>query len=242
MATLRQQSALNELRTESLAKFTPISTQIKKLEVTTPEAFAQADMYLSRIVQERKILKARVRLILDPIETARKELLTFRDELDNPWADAELAVRDGMKEFKRQELLEELKAAAEANRKAAESRRLAAEADRKAEQLQASAARDRLQARAEELRVRADVQETARPVITTKVAGSTTRALVVAEVKDRKAFLAAVISGLIPDDVIDINQNILDRYARQDRATVESWPGVKVTDDVTIVKARERKI
>lgn len=55
-----------------------------------------------------------------------------------------------------------------------------------------------------------------------------------ARVTDEAAVIAAVVKGIIPADVLTVNQAQLNRYATMLQGQLNSWPGVEAWDDTRI--------
>lgn len=109
----------------------PTIARAKALAVEDAQSYAVADSFLSRLVDARKMAKARIGRILDPIKEALKEAQGLFKEIDSPLEQAEIVVRTRMRDFKleeaRQARIEEEKreAAAEELRRQAAAKALA---------------------------------------------------------------------------------------------------------------------
>src|SRR5690348_7955651 len=176
----------------------PIIARAKALAVADAQSYAVADSFLSRLVDARKMAKARIGRILDPIKEALKEAQGLFKEIDSPLEQAEIVVRTRMRDFKleeaRQARLEEEKreAAAEELRRQAAAKALA-EAKAKTAQM-----KEKLAAQRAELESKADVAAAAPMPVMVKAAGSTTRTVKVPQVRDLKALLGGLYADKVP--------------------------------------------
>jgi|SRR5579863_370417 len=246
-AAIRSQvdvSELTAIRADTSTALVPLSKRMAVLAVVDAETYHRADGLLSQIANVRAQLEARIKLILSPLDTAkreieksRKEITRFRDELDRPLADMETDVRGMMREFKLEErrLLEEAE-----QKRIEEQRRLrqeAEEAQRKADAARNKAVREQLQAKALQLEDKAEaaMAPTLAPVV--GAAHSTTRKVFSVKVTDLKAVLKGVLDGTIPEIVIDVEDlgKRADQLRRQGYP-VEAWEGCTIVEDLQIVR------
>ena len=214
----------------------PIIARAKALAVEDAQSYAVADSFLSRLVDARKMAKARIGRILDPIKEALKEAQGLFKEIDSPLEQAEIVVRTRMRDFKleeaRQARLEEEKreAAAEELRRQAAAKALA-ESKAKTAQM-----KEKLAAQRAELESKADVAAAAPMPVMVKAAGSTTRTVKVPQVRDLKALLGGLYADKVPSEIIEINLTTIRRFYKEQPAWVATLPGIEMVDDIQIVK------
>lgn len=156
---------------------------------------------------------------------AHKEAVSQRKKFDEPLDGAERNVKALMirweQEQERKRQLEQARLDAEAKKKADD------EALELAATLQAAGATE---AAEEILENPPQPPPTVLPKTTPKIEGFSHRRIYNATVKDRKAFLAGIVAGKIPDDAWEPNETILRTEAgRCKERLAEMWPGVEVT-------------
>jgi hypothetical protein len=233
-----KQSEIAAVQQEVKELTAPIIPRIRILKIIDANTLAQADSFLSKICSARKVIEVRLKRILDPLNEARNEVLNLRREMDAPLLQLEAELREGMKDYRMLEIRKEREAE---EKRLQERRRIEAEAAKKLAQENAAkteAMRKRLAAQREELEAKA-VEVTAAPLappVTLMNSGTRTERRV--RITDRKAFLAAVVAGEVPDDVITIDMSTLERYRKMNEALVKSWPGTDIQEDVIIVRRR----
>jgi hypothetical protein len=68
-----------------------------------------------------------------------------------------------------------------------------------------------------------------------KAAGAVSRTTWKALVTDRQALIAAAVEGLVPADVLTIDEVRLNQYARSLHTAINQWPGVQAVPDTKVV-------
>lgn len=187
------------------------------------------ELLVNRIRPARKRLKS---IFEGPIKKAREALESIRGaykNLDDPLADADRAIQDGLLRYQqkveRDRRIEEARLAAKAREIAEEQQRKEAEALRKAGEEEA--ARE----------VEAEVLPA--PVVTwdapaiPKVEGLQQRENWVGEVTDLKALVRAVAAGTVPIEAIEPNMKVIHAQAKSLHGAFK-WPGCRAYDKGTI--------
>ena len=167
-------------------------------------------------------------LLNPPCEEAHSfhgKLVKNRDASCNPYKNGSAAVKQKMiqwtQEQERKRQLEQARLDAIARKKAKD------DALELAATLEAGGATD---AAAEVLNEPIQPPATVLPRATPKIAGFSSRRIYNADVIDRKAFLAGLVSGAIPDEAWEPNGQFLRSQAGDYKEALETkWPGVKVT-------------
>ena len=236
------------------AKTATIVSEINALAIVTKEDYGDADLLLGRIRQAKKQAAAmfdeKIGVpVLEPMRLSLAALYALRKELtETPFDAAEGQVKGKMGEWKREELRqieEDRRAAQEEERRqqgiADEQRRQAEEAIRTARTAAAKRQAEELAERARQKQEEADrakqqavAAEKAKPV-TGSFSRTTTKR--VPKVTDMTKFIAAVAAGEIPEILLQVNEDVMEEYWKQDRGLVISWDGVTI-EGVTTVGGR----
>lgn len=236
MTTAVKQSEIAGLQKEIATITGPFIPRIKVLKIVDVDSLAQADGFLTRIHEARKLIESKIKKVLDPLNEARNELLGLKREMDNPLAQLEEQLRDGMKQYR---LEEARKAREEEEARRKEAERIEREARQKAlaaEAAKSQSMKTRLTNQAQELEAKA-VEVVSAPVSSpTVLMGSGTRTVRKVSITDRKALLKSILSGEVPDDIITFDMGVLERYRRMDEETVKSWKGISIVEDIEIVR------
>lgn len=203
--------------------------------VTDESSYAKADAALGIVLDKVKEYKSLFERINKPLREAVAASREAKDTVLKPWEQAEDLLRSEMNRYKREEAY---RIAQEQELKAKEQQRLIAEAQAKqvrAEQVKSQALASRLQNEAAQSVLKAaEVQASVpKPVQATN---TTTRKTVVWECVDLALVIQAVSEGRLPEEAVLINSAWLTQKLREDRAYVESILGIKVRDEVTVVK------
>ena len=236
---------LQVIRTE----MSPVIKRAEALMVNDAQSYAIADTFLGKIVDARKSIKTRLGKFMNPLKEAvdkakesYKQAQSFHAEVDSPLEQAELVVRDRMKQFKieeaRQARLEEQRREQEEQRLRAEAAR-AQQAEDKAKTQQM---RDRLAAKRAELETQADLAQAAPAAVPVKAVGSTTRTVRIPTVVNKAMFIRALAAGEVLvagvpmfETLLDIDQTALKQLFKAYPDKVAKWPGIESVDDIQIV-------
>lgn len=225
---------LIKARTEGNSLISPLKNKVETLVIDSEEAYQEMDVLLSQIMNTRRVWLAKIDPIIAPIRAGLDLLYGLKNDIKDPLDDYEKLAKKKMKDYKLEEarqlrLAEDNRLAKiEAGRKAAE------EKQRKADAARSKPLKQKLEAEAAVLTTNAEILDmggAAQPVVGTH---STVRAKKVAQVSNLSKLLQGVIDGIIPDDVITINQVELNTAYRIDPEVVASWPGVTIIDDINI--------
>ncbi len=221
-----------------------IQPQIKGLSITTPEAYAQADSWLSRIGTARKVVVDRFKSILDPLKIAldaakkaHTEAKRLQDDIDAPLAESEYIIRQEMKAYKNREA-QQIREQEEARQR--EKNRILQEAKRaelSATVAQTPAAKTRLENKQAALENQA-AQVAAVPVpAPVQVMNSRTRTVTKIRVTDPKSALKAVLAGVIPMDVVYMDMGVVAQLRKlHGDDLIKSWPGFEIYEEIEIVR------
>lgn len=206
-------SALVPVLTAQFASLVGVGT------IEDDEQYAQADKMLGQVVTARKSWSTRMEDIVRPISDGLQRLYKLNREVNKPLEELENKIKRAMGEYK---LAEARRIREENDAKEHERQQLEA---RKAV-LKTPAAIERVQAQIEEV-------EAFEPV---RVMGQHSAARPVQRVRvlDVQALCAAIGSGLVPVDCVEIRQPRLNAYLKDDADSVKEWPGIEVYDDVDI--------
>lgn len=213
----------------------PLRARIETLKVTDPKTLAEADSYLGRIIEAQRVVEAKIDTILRPLNDARNAALALRRDINAPLERIEQQVRSAMDAYR---TLERKRI------QAAEDERLKRIKEIEAEELKARMAaakapttrqREILEAKAEEINEKvAGLVATPQPE-QVRLAASTTRTIKRLKVTNLHEVLQGILDGIIPDDVIEVQPTILDKYRQMGEALVKDWPGVEPWDEIKTV-------
>lgn len=227
----------------------PVISRATALEVVDAQSYADADSLLGRVIAARKTLKERLGAFLNPLadavksaQTALKEAKGFHEEAESPLVQAEMVIRDKMKQY----MLDEAKNAARREQeREAEAEKLREEADKKrlAEmKAKTQAMKDRLAAQRAELETKADLATAAPVMITPKTAHSTSRRVLSPQVVNMTVFLRALLAGEIQiggtvplETLLTVDMTALRALYKISPEAVAKWPGVEIKEDIQIV-------
>lgn len=195
--------------------------------VDSPEALAAAADELNSVQKLMAGIIKRRRQITDPIDEAKRQVM----ELFRPFVERCETSKDlltgGIRDYEQALAEQRRKAEQEARDEAARERARLRESAREAAQQGEILLADELQEQA------ALVPTLPVDVPDGRVAGINLRHEWRAVVTDRKALLRAVADGLVPDNVIAINQRALDAAAAAHQSSL-NWPGVDATQQVSV--------
>lgn len=225
---------LVKARTEGNALVSPLKNKVESLVIDCEEAYQEMDGLLAQIMNARRVWLAKIDPIIAPIRAGLDLLYSLKNDIKDPLDDYEKIAKKKMKDYKLEEA-RQLRLA-EDNRlaKIETDRRAAEEKQRKADAAKSKPLKQKLETEAAALTTNADILDlggAAKPVV---AANSTVRAKKVAQVGNLSKLLQGIIDGVIPDDIIQINQVELNTAYRIDPETVASWPGVTIIDDINI--------
>ena len=223
--------------------------------ITDQASYTAADLVLFKIRSARKTVAAliedRVDSIIKPIRTGLDKLYEARRaliaDLDTPLETAEKTAKRKMAAFQDEE---RRRAEETARKKREEEARLERErqdavrrqqeAEERAAQLKGAAGR-RAAAEAEEARQRqAQIEQERQQVSATPVAvpirGAGSRVTLVKtwEITDMSLFIAGVLSGEIPETVLQVSEVVMNEYWKADRGVVLSWSGVGLKEETRV--------
>lgn len=206
----------------------PWPLRAHQLQVTDDSMFSLGGELLRDIKALLQEIDAKCDPVIKAAHNAHKAAVAQKKELSAELQEADRVVRAKMAAFvaerERQQKL--LQAAAEAEaRKAQES------ALREAQQLEAAG-----EAELAEMAL-AEAASAPAPVAmapSIAVPGVSHRAKYTAKVVDMRAFLMAVLAGKIPMSAVLPNETLINQQARSLKHDL-NWPGVKVTDEATVV-------
>ncbi len=232
------QIVLDKAQKELVAVRSPAIEQAEGLVLRTEADFLTADTLRSNIGKAIKVVEGKLDPIIEDIRPGLDKLYALKRNEIRPLEAAHTIITDKMKEYRRAE-----------QRKiddAARAQRLEAERiDREAEEKRRKAAAAATPQVASRLNRQADVlDEKAVDVATTPLKKaveadrSTTRAVKKWKLADLGTFLQGVLDGSIPEDLVSVNELAMNRQFRESPATVETYPGITVYDDVQIVGRR----
>lgn len=230
-------STLGPVKQEGLSLLTPLEPLIKGLTITDEDSYLQADQLLGRIRTSKARWLLRIGKILDPARVVYDEARALRDEVAKPLEKYEQLVKAEMLAFKREEqrLIAESRLYAER-----EAQRLADEAEALEKKKAAARTKPMVSRIAAKLQANTAAQEAIEqkpePVIARGVS-SGTRTILKVRVRDSMQLLRALVEGETPIDVLDLQLDTayLTQMLKENRAAVESWPGLEVYEDIRIV-------
>ena len=228
-----------------------VNGAIRSLTIASNDDYRRADLLLVEIRQARKtaeeIFAEKIRVpILEPTRKALDGLYALERELTKtPFETAEKGVKAKMaawqdaerkriaaeqeaarrEEMRRQREAEQAASQAEQAARAArtiEQRRAAEEALKEAERRRQEAEAARQAA------IEAERQKTVKGV------GSKVTVVRKPVVTDMMAFLKAVVAGTVPLIAVQVNEDVVDAYWRDDAGLVSAWPGVTIEESVKI--------
>lgn len=214
-------------REELDGQSTALLALAQQYSVDSPASLRAAADELNSVQKLMAGIIKRRRQITDPIDEAKRQVMDlFRPFIERCETSKDL-LQSGIRDYE-QQLVAERRAAEQAARE--EAARTRAELR---EQARAAAADGEILL-ADELQEQAALVPTL-PVDVPdgRVAGINLRHEWRAVVTDRKALLRAVADGLVPDNVVTIDQRALDRAAAAHESNLH-WPGVDVTQQVNV--------
>ena len=224
--------------------------------ITDQTSYTAADLVLFKIRSARKTVAAliedRVDSIIKPIRTGLDKLYEARRaliaDLDTPLETAEKTAKRKMAAFQDEE---RRRAEETARKKREEEARLererqdAVRAQREAEELAAisNSIRDRQianlaaeEARQRQARIEQERQQVSAAPVAVPVRGAGSRVTLIKtwEITDMSLFIAGVLSGEIPETVLQVNEAVMDAYWKADRGVVLSWSGVGLKEGTRV--------
>jgi len=245
-----QRTAELAVRQSVNAKTATVVDEITALTITDRTTYGDADLLLGRIRQAKRqateIFEEKLGGILKRTYDNLQELYVLRKELtETPFANAEAAVKSKMSEWQEQDrrrIEQERQAAlAEERRQQAEADRLKRVADQAAASARSASAKRHAEEQAEQARQKQEAADRAREAAiqaeaAKPVTGSFSRTTVkkVPMVTDLGAFLDAIHAGTIPIILVQVNEEVMKEYWKQDRGLVSAWPGVEIVDQTTV--------
>ena len=222
--------------------------------ITDQTSYTAADLVLFKIRSARKTVAAliedRVDSIIKPIRTGLDKLYEARRaliaDLDTPLETAEKTAKRKMAAFQD----EERRRAEEVARKKREEEarlererqdavRRQQEAEARAAQLKGAAGRkaaaEAEEARQRQAQIEQERQQAAAPVaVSIRGAGSRVTLVRTWEITDMSLFIAGVLSGEIPETVLQVNEAVMNEYWKADRGVVLSWSGVGMKEETRV--------
>lgn len=222
---------------------TPLREDVQELlelplDEMTEEHYSQLDVMLSRVGKARKSWRDRLAPILDPLKDAiraAKKATEGTDalfkEVDSPMEQMESAIRLKMKDYK----TEEYRLKQIADREQQNAARLLQEAAER----EAAAKTPKQQQKAQAQRIQAEVQleqTVERAPVTTYAENSTTRVKKTWKIKDMAKFLAFIAENEELFPCVEVRSPEMNKRYKDDPEGMQSWPGIDIVDDVTIVR------
>lgn len=235
-------------KAELVKRMPELTETVQALEVLSPEQYQEADEILGMIQTARKDWQVRFYggeaqgktydPIIPPMRASLDALYALVREIDKPLEHLETKVKGHMVAYKTEELRQqrELQAAQEKERQRLEREKQ--ELLDQQEQARTPKQKASIAAQLESLESEAEAVE--EQIIPVSGANSSSRAPRSWRHLDMKLTLAAIKAGLIPIDVVQINNLTVNAYYKADAETVETWPGFEGFEDVTIVGRRGR--
>lgn len=208
----------------------PVIVAANQISVVNADQYQGAADFLKQIKDAQKKVADYWKPLKEKAHAAWKEITGKESEMLTPLKDAETTVKSKMLTFQQ----------AEEEKRQVEQRRLQAEADERARK-----ERERLLKHAESLKTpekqeeyRQAAEEVVAPVITVetetpKVAGISTRKTWVAEIVDKKVFIAAAVNDPNLMALVEIDLSKLNKIAAATKGQI-SYPGVKFSEKVTM--------
>jgi hypothetical protein len=225
---------LERVRLES-AIASPLVKQAEGLTVKTARELADADEIRHRLDQHKKAIIARLEKIISPVYTSLQELYKLRREMTDPLDKADKIISDKMRVYHRLEAERIAEEKAEIEAAAEKERNRAEELRRKAEIAKTPQMQARLATQAAEKDSKAaEIEET--EVEKTHVMHSKTRTVKKPVVGDMSALIKAVAAGEVPEDLLTVNAVVLTSYWREDPDLVAQFPGIKIAEDIQVVR------
>lgn len=204
----------------AVALVASLSPQTDALDVCDAESREAADEILGKITKAQKDWAGVMEDIIRPISDGLQKLYAMNRSVDRPLEDLAKRVKRKIADY---DLL------------VLEQKRAEEEAKERARQklLEKAAAAPSPIAK---LRVEQQLQALEEKPVTEMPQGehSTSAPVRKIEVEDIKRFCEGIAKGLIPEDCIEVKQGKLNTYHREDRESVESWPGVRAYDDMQV--------
>jgi hypothetical protein len=236
---------LTKARQEIILSTKPVLALVQSLEIKDAASYTQADNLLTKIRGARKLWKDKTSKFLDPLKAALKnvkdsisEANSFIGEVDGPLEVGEDQLREGMRQYKMEEVRQEQERKRKQQEETDRLNREAEEKRRKAEAAKTPQMAARLANQAARLETEAVKVETAPVAAPVQVSGSGTRTTRKIRVVNLKHFLVGVCEGQIPEEFVKVDAPLLNLYHKARLAEVEAWPGCEGYDDVTIVGSR----
>jgi hypothetical protein len=218
-----------------------LKVEVAEIEVTGPESYAYAEGVLGRVREIRKgwatIWDRIQEKTIKPIRSGLEELYQLNRDADGPLAILEDSIKGKLTGYQRKVLRQK---AEEDAAKAREEARLQAEAEAKARAAQTAATpqmKGRLSAAAERLMQQAATVAEQEPTIEAPTGShSGVRTSKKLRIGDLDLFLASIVEGTIPRDVLPMEELVstLTKKWKSD-PDVATWPGVEIYDDVQVV-------
>ena len=220
------------VRQEAAALSSPVLNTVKAISITNQATYDSADSALDVIRKTRKAVADKFGIIISPLYQSLQLLYKWREEVDQPLEQGEKFVKTKMAEWHSTERKRKWE---EEQAKEEEARKIREELSRK--QARADAA---TRASVKTVLTKATTELTqqlveveSRPEMALPTGGhSSSRVTKKAVLVDKMAFLKAVVAGEIPSEYVTVD--LLKAY-RASPATVASWPGVKIEEEVKIV-------
>lgn len=244
------------IRQSGLSATDMVIREANAIVITDQTSYTAADLVLFKIRSARKTVAAliedRVDSIIKPIRTGLDKLYEARRaliaDLDTPLETAEKTAKRKMAQFQDEE---RRRAEETARKKREEEARLererqdAVRAQREAEELAAisNSIRDRQianlaaeEARQRQARIEQERQQVSAAPIAAPVRGAGSRVTLVRtwEITDMSMFIAGVLSGEIPETVLQVDKKVMDAYWDTDRGVVLSWSGVGMKEETRV--------
>lgn len=243
------------IRQSGLSATGTVIQEANALVIIDADTYQAADLVLFKIRSARKTVEAlieqEITSIIKPIRKGLDRLYAIQRtmivDLDTPLETAEKTAKRKMAAFQD----EERRRAEEVARKKREEEarlererqdavRRQQEAEERAAQLKGAAGR-RAAAEAEEARQRqAQIEQerqqvSAAPVaVPIRGAGSRVTLVKTWEITDMILFIAGVLSGEIPETVLQVDKKVMDAYWDTDRGVVLSWSGVGMKEETRV--------
>jgi len=233
MTTKTPEANVEETARAAVSKSQVALRKAETLEITTPDEYLATGVALREVKSRAKEIEEEKRLILRPLDEARRQIMAlFRPAEDN-LVQAERLLKAGMLDWTQgQERLRQQEQARLQEIARKEADRLAAEAERAAAKGQDE--------RAAVLQKAAASASASAPVVAPPpgAPGTSIRQTWRAVIIDKLALIKAVAASEVSPDTLEPNMVILNQMVREVKGAI-SLPGVQAVAEETVVSRSE---
>ncbi len=227
---------------KGLALISSLQGEVEALQVKTAHDYLTADELLGRVRSGRRKWLLEMAPIIDPaketVAAAKKTLKgaeALFDKFDAPMSAMETGIKQEMREYKLEEQRQIQAAAEERDRAAMKLRQEAAQKALLEAKAKTNPMRERLAQARQALEQQATETEEQEAPAVIKGASSTSRKVKKWRITDFQTFVTAAGNGkVVPISMVIVNDFEMNALLRHDPATLASFPGVEVYDDVVI--------